>query len=221
MTGIELDPGWLYAAASCTSSASAVELAELAGAAAPVTPRTLRRLRGRRVEYETRGAPVAISREVVAELLELHDGTRAGLSAFRLACELIPRLRGAAAAGRLLVVPVRHLCGRTGMSAPSVVRALRRLQLSGLVAKVRGRYTRLCAAGVLRAALVPPRTHLKRLSKERKRETTGEPREARPPVRIAPSDVVDVLSAWTHRRRQGPVGAPSRRRGLDTGPQSC
>jgi hypothetical protein len=182
MRAVAIDPARLYAWAAEPSALGAVELAQECRAPCPVTSRTRRRMKGRRCDFEPAGAPLLLSAELCAELLALIDGTRAGVSAFRLACEILPRARGAAAAGRPLALPHRNVMGRLGMSAPTVVRAMRTLALAGLLRVIRGKWTRLILTGSARGVLTMPRTHLKRSSKEEKTKATSEPREARPPV---------------------------------------
>lgn len=193
MTGVTIDPAQLFAWAAEPSALGAVELARMTRAPCPVTSRTVRRMKGRRCEYAPAGAPLSLSAQLCSELLNLIDGTRAGVSAFRLACEILPRARGAASAGRPLALPHRNIMRRLGMSAPTVVRALRALALAGVVRILRGKWTRVILTGAARSVLETKRTHLKHSPKGEKTRTTSEPREARPPV-IGRKTVKPVLA---------------------------
>lgn len=204
MRAVAIDPARLYAWAAEPSALGAVELAQECRAPCPVTPRTLRRMKGRQCEFTPAGAPLLLSAELCEALLALIDGTRAGVSAFRLACEVLPRARGAAAVGRPLALPHRNVMKRLQMSAPTVVRAMKALALAGLVRMLRGKYTKLVLIGCARSVISAPRSHLKRLPKGRKTKETSEPREARPPVsaqrsgpRISAEQVAAILEEIT------------------------
>ena len=99
---------------------------------------------------------VRITPEAVSELVGLahHAPAQTAAAAFRLACYLLPQLRGRSHGGHRAVACHNDLvCAQLGMAPRTLARAFRLLESRGLVVVLRGRYRRVAVDGGLLGAV--------------------------------------------------------------------